>query len=129
MSQEDLPAAFYNLQSLQQRDGQHFASTADAVQHNSVLLNAVVNRLNSVEAVLKLTTDSVNGMGAETKGAFKQAEKLNGLDVWRRIVAPMKPKTVSREVELHTEVNSPPKCKGISNIIEHLDKWEKDLDE
>ena len=69
------------------------------------------------------------GLTGNGRSKFKQAENLNGLDVWRRIVPPMKPKTVSRKVELHTEVNSPPKCKGISNIIEHLDKWEKDLDE
>ena len=62
------------------------------------------------------------GLTGNGRSKFKQAEKLKGLDVWRRIVAPMKPKTVSRKVELHTEVNSPPKCKGISSIIEHLDK-------
>ena len=84
MSQEDLSAGLYHLQRLQQRDEQHLASTADAVHHNSPLLNAVVGRLNSLEAVTKLTTDSMNGMGTEIKDAFNMAEKLGSRRSTRR---------------------------------------------
>jgi hypothetical protein len=36
---------------------------------------------------------------------------------------------VSRKVDLHAEVNSPPKCKNISGMVEHLSKWEEVIDE
>ena len=54
---------------------------------------------------------------------------MNGLDVWRRIVAPLKPKTVAKRVELHTEVHAPPRCKSIGELPEHLEAWQRQIDE
>ena len=67
------------------------------------------------------------GLTGKGRAEFKKAKSLNGLDVWRRLVVPSKPKTVTKKVEVHSDVHSPPKCKHIGEVIDHLDKWEREL--
>ena len=104
MSQEDFSAGFDKLQNLQQRDEQHLASTAHAVHHHSRLFNAVVNRLNNLEAVVNLITDSVNSMGDEIKDAFNQVEKL-GVD-WDNKLRRDSDDMAARLEEKHTETRA-----------------------
>ena len=47
------------------------------------------------------------GLTGNARAKLKAAKVLSGLDVWRRIVAPLKPKSVSKRVELHTAVHAP----------------------
>ena len=63
------------------------------------------------------------------RAKFTAAKRLNGPDVWRRIVAPFKPNTVSKRVELHTEVHAPGRCSTISELPDHLEKWQRVFDE
>ena len=70
MSTEDVIAGFHNLANLQQRDEKFQESIGVAVDWNSALLNAVVTRVNALEAVVNLHSE-----------AHKNTEeKVNGFD-------------------------------------------------
>ena len=74
-------------------------------------------------AFLNLT---VTGHG---RNKLDAAKELNGLDVWRRIVAPLAPKTVARRVEMYSAIHSPAKYKHIGEITDHLEAWERKIDD
>lgn len=68
------------------------------------------------------------GLVGEARTKFEQAKELNGLDVWRRIVAPLEPKTVARRVAMHTDIHAPAKAKKLSETADHITAWEKELE-
>ena len=74
-------------------------------------------------AVLNL---NVTGHG---RNKFDAARELNGLDVWRRIVVPLAPKTFARRVEMYSALHSPAKCKHIGEMTDHLEAWERTIDD
>ena len=51
------------------------------------------------------------------------------LDVWRRIVLRLAPKTFARRVEMSSTIHSPGKCKHVGEITDHLEAWERKIDE
>ena len=65
MSQEDLSAGFANLQQRQEKDATWINSISESVHWNSGLLNALVNRVNSIEAADKLMTEEINKHSGE----------------------------------------------------------------
>ena len=69
---------------------------------------------------------NVTGNGRNKSDA---AQELNGLDVWRRIVVPMAPRTVARRVEMYTSIRSPGRCKHLGEMADHLEAWERKIDE
>ena len=76
MSVEDLAAGFTQLASLQVRDFKSLTSTAEAAHYNSMLLDAVITRLNAVEASAALTAASVGTLTGEAASAVQQLDKL-----------------------------------------------------
>ena len=64
---------------------------------------------------------------ARTK--FDAARELNGLDVWRRIVVPMAPKTIARRVAMHTLVHDPPRSKKLSELMDDVEAWEHNIED
>ena len=70
MSTEDVMAGFHSLANLQRRDEQFQESIGTAVDWNSALLNAVVTRVNALEAVVSLHSEAHKNTD----------EKLDGLD-------------------------------------------------
>ena len=69
---------------------------------------------------------NVTGKG-RTK--FNAAQELHGLDVWRRIVVPLAPKTVARRVEMYSAIHSPGKCKHLGDMADQLEAWERNIDD
>ena len=64
LSQEDLSAGLHTLNTNAERDRKWTASVAESVHHNAAMLDAVVNRLNNLEAantVVSTKLDEVNG--------------------------------------------------------------------
>ena len=59
---------------------------------------------------------NLNVTGHE-RNKFDAAKELKGLDVWRRIVVPLAPKTVARRVEMYSAIHSPAKCKHIGEMF------------
>ena len=47
------------------------------------------------------------GLQGDARTKFDQAKELHGLDVWRRIVVPIEPKTTARRVAMHTDIHGP----------------------
>ena len=60
---------------------------------------------------------------------FLKVKRLNGLEAWRRIVVPLKPRSEAKRNSLHTSVHNPPKSKSLATIIDDFDDWEKMLEE
>ena len=69
---------------------------------------------------------NVTGNG---RNKFDAAQELNGFAVWRRIVVPVAPRTVARRVEMYTSIHSPGRCKHFGEMTDHLDAWERKIDE
>ena len=68
------------------------------------------------------------GLQGDARTKFDQAKELHGLDVWRRIVVPIEPKTTARRVAMHTDIHGPARAKKISETIDHIGLWEKELE-
>ena len=68
------------------------------------------------------------GLEGEARTRFEQAEELNGLDVWRRIVVPIEPKTLARRVAMHKGIHAPAQAKKLPETIGHVELWEKELE-
>ena len=60
---------------------------------------------------------------------FHKVKRLNGLEAWRRIVVPLKPRSEAKRNALHTAVHAPPKSRSLTSIINDLDDWEKVVEE
>ena len=69
---------------------------------------------------------SVAGNGCNK---FDAVQELNGLDVLRRIVVPLAPKTVARCVEMYSIIHSPVRCKHIGEMSDHIEAWERKIDD
>ena len=48
--------------------------------------------------------------------------------MWRRIVVPIEPKTTARRVAMHTDIHGPARAKKLSETIDHIGLWEKELE-
>ena len=55
MSLEELTQGFYQMASRQDADGQFTQGAAECVHGNADLLNQTIERVNAVEAAMKLT--------------------------------------------------------------------------
>ena len=56
---------------------------------------------------------------------FCTASRNNGLEAWRKLVTPLRPRTEAKRTERHTAVHAPPKSKDLSEIIADLVDWEE----
>ena len=87
MSGEELTQGFYNLTRLQSRDEKFLQGVAQCVHDNAGLLDAVVNRINGIEASLKLTQGVIEGQNAKleqlTDDVKVGLEKVHGEDITR----------------------------------------------
>ena len=60
---------------------------------------------------------------------FLKVKRLNGLEAWRRIIVPLKPRSEAKRNALHTAVHAPVRSKSLNVIIHDLDDWEKVVEE
>ena len=67
--------------------------------------------------------------GTTAAADFHNVKLLNGLEAWRRIVVPLKPRSDAKRNALHTSVDAPPRSKHLSLVINDLDDWEKVVEE
>ena len=56
---------------------------------------------------------------------FHKVTRLYGIEAWRRIVVPMKPRSEAKRNALHSLVHNPPRSKSLPVMIDDLDEWEK----
>ena len=81
MSAEDQTGGFHNLSMIQQRDERFSQEIAKVVHDNAVLLNAVVSRVNAVEAAAVLAqqqskeqSEKTDTLTADTRKALSKLE-------------------------------------------------------
>ena len=74
MSQEDLSAGFANPLSLQQRDETFTKSVAECTHYNAQLLNALVTRVNTLEASAVAQTSTTEQLTADVRKALGMLE-------------------------------------------------------
>ena len=55
--------------------------------------------------------------------------RLNGLEAWRRIVVPVKPRSEAKRNALHSLVHNPSKSRSLAVMIDDLDEWEKTVEQ
>ena len=67
--------------------------------------------------------------GTSAAADFHKVKRLNGLEAWRRIVVPLKPRSEARRNALHTAVHNPPRSRNMTSVINDLDDWEKVVEE
>ena len=79
MTMEDLSAGFIALNAGAERDAQWVMSVAAAVHDNAGLLNALIERVNTLEAAVKLNVQKVDGHTPEI--AQVQADLRKGLEL------------------------------------------------
>ena len=60
---------------------------------------------------------------------FHKVTRLNGLEAWRRIVVPLKPRSEAKRNALHSLVHNPPKSRSLAVMIDDLDEWEKTVEQ
>ena len=60
---------------------------------------------------------------------FHKVKRLNGLEAWRRIVVPLKPRSEANRNALHTALHVPSMSRSLATIINDLDEWEKVVEE
>ena len=65
MSNEDLAQGFMNLHAGAERDAKWTQSIAESVHGNAELLNALIERVNNIEASATLTVGKVNSHGSQ----------------------------------------------------------------
>ena len=75
MGTDELTHGFYNLVRLQARDEQFNHGVAVAVHENAGLLNAVITRMNAVEASGQLMADAVNKLRVEHEALIGDTRK------------------------------------------------------
>ena len=61
----------------------------------------------------------------EPAGIINLVDKDNGLEAWRRIVVPLKPRSEAKRNALHGAVHNPPKSRSLAFVIDDLVEWEK----
>ena len=63
--------------------------------------------------------------GSVQAKVFNQVPRLHGLEAWRRLVVPLRPRSEAKKNALHTAVHAPPKSRDLSVLLEDLGDWEK----
>ena len=58
---------------------------------------------------------------------FNNVPMLNGFEAWRRIVVPMKPRTLARRHEMYGRIHSPPRAKKLTEMMIALESWDNDV--
>ena len=92
----------------------HDVASADSGMHNSEALS------KNLWGYLNLALS-----GSTQANEFLKVKRLNCLEAWRRIVAPLEPCSEAKRNALHTSVHNPPKSKSLASVIGDLDEWEK----
>jgi hypothetical protein len=89
---------------------------------DSAMMNYDVNRLDrELWSLLNL-----NLPGKVTK-TFDTLPRLHGLEAWRRVVYPMGPRTLHRQLSMYTDIHNPPRCAELADVEEAVEKWEEQL--
>ena len=70
MTNDDLSAGFMNLHQMQERDQKWTQSIAESVHYNAGLTNAMIDRLNALEAGCKLMTAGQEKLEEDIKVAL-----------------------------------------------------------
>ena len=78
MTQEDLSAGFHNLMGLQQRDEKFTKNIAECTHYNAELLNALITRVNAVEASVGLQQAATEALTSDVHKALQMLESEDG---------------------------------------------------
>ena len=70
---------------------------------------------------------ALSGTG-QTK-EFHKVARLNSLEDWRRTLVPLKPRSKAKRNALQSSVHNPPQSRSLATVIDHLDEWEKTVDQ
>ena len=81
--------------------------------------------LNAIQASQELWSSLSLNLVGTARPKFGKPPRLNGFDVWRRVVCPMAPMTAARRVDLHTVLHKPQAAKKLSELMEAIESWEK----
>ena len=68
---------------------------------------------------------NLNLQETKARNLFDKSKELQGFDVWRRLIVPTAPRTVSRRVDMHGDVHNPPKAKRLGELMDAISDWEK----
>ena len=63
------------------------------------------------------------------RNTFRNVPRLQGFEAWRRVVVPLKPKTVARRHAMHTPVHNPPKVARLVDVTDALQRWDHEVAE
>ena len=58
------------------------------------------------------------------KLAFRNVEKGNGFDAWRRIAVSIMPRSEVRLHAMHNAIHAPPPAKRLADVMAEIDNWE-----
>ena len=61
------------------------------------------------------------------KLAFNNVPQGNGFEAWRRLVAPIVPRSEARLHDMHGDVNKPAVSHRLTDVMDDVDKWEGQL--
>ena len=61
------------------------------------------------------------------RNTFRNAPRLQEFEAWRRVVVPLKPKTVARRHAMHTPVHNPPKVARLVDATDALQRWDHEV--
>ena len=63
----------------------------------------------------------------EARLIFDNVEQLNGLEAWRRIVAPIDSRTEAAQLTLFPNVLQRRRCNTLISVLHEFEAWDKDV--
>ena len=112
----DLPDWAERCENMPIADHHHLTGTQSFMQDNG---------FDTVQASRELWPFLDLILVGTARPKFDKAPPLNGLDVWRRVVCPLAPKSVARRVDLHTDLPNPKPARKLSELMDAIESWEK----
>ena len=67
------------------------------------------------------------GQQGEQRVVFNNVDSLNGLEAWRRIVAPLGSRTLAHQHSLYTPVHQPGRAKIMKGAVQAYDIWDRNM--
>ena len=106
MNMDDLVAGFHNLANLRERDEKWSIDIARCVEWSATLLNALVSRVNVIDATVSRQTESINTLNGGVKAALEQASvKSDGKEyLLRGELSAMAEQLEAKHVELQQKM-------------------------
>ena len=101
-------------------------SVLEACRGNPQIGNVDMHRL-SREMWSFLNLNIVGDGAKEARRIFDSVPTLDGMEVWRRIVGPLAPRTLHRQHDLYSSVHRPAQARSLAGVTAAIEVWELDL--